>query len=178
VHDPTFFAQESANEYPTVTANVWTPLPLMMVEVATGCPLVNNCAALQEIAVVPEALWHDTVTSDAETGSPAQEPAEETASVAVRFLALFFGTEKLTVTEDVGEAASGSDAVSVGEPLIDLVVGAAKKKKPSPENRWSAGRGWRPAVVAAAANPIVDINIAARMVPALRINESLSTRWH
>ena len=149
----------------------------MMVELAIGCPLVNNCGALQEIAVVPLALWHDTVTSDAETGSPAHEPAEETASVALRFLPLFLGTLKLMVTDEDGEAPSGSEAVKVGDPLIEVMVGAAKKKKPSPANRGNVGRGWRTAEVAAAANPIVDISTAARMSPALRINESLVPRW-
>ena len=100
----------------------------MMFDVAIGPPAVSSCDALQEMAVVPVALWHDTVTSEAEIGIPAQEPVDETASVAVRFLPLFFGTAKATVTDETGEAASGSATVSVGEPLIDVMVGAAKKK--------------------------------------------------
>jgi hypothetical protein len=147
----------------------------MMVEVAIGWPELSNCDALHEMAVVPLALWHETVTSEAETGNPLHEPADDTASVAVRFLPLFFGTVKPTVTEAVGEDPSGSVDVNVGEPLIEVIDGAAKKKCPSLANRSSAGRGWRPAEVAAAANPLVDMIAMARMSPALRINVSLST---
>ena len=125
---------------------------------------------------MPLALWHDTVTSEAETGMPAQEPADVTASVAVRFLPLFFGTAKFTVTDATGDAASGSDIVNIGEPLIDVMVGAAKKKYPSRAKRSRTGRGWRPAVVPAAASPLVEIAIVARIAP-MRFNDSLSTRW-
>ena len=149
----------------------------MMFDVAIGEPALNSCDALHEIVVVPVALWHETVTSEAATGNPLHEPAEETASVAVKFLALFFGTEKFTVTEAVGEAASGSVDVSVGEPLIEVIVGLAKKKYPALASRNKAGKGWRPTEVAAAANPLVENIAMARMIPALRINDSLSTRW-
>jgi hypothetical protein len=100
----------------------------MMFEVAIGWPDVSDCDALQAIVVVPVALWHDTVTSDAAIGIPAHEPADVTSSVAVRFLPLFFGTVKFTVADETVDAASGSDAVSVRfvAPVIDVIVGAAK----------------------------------------------------
>src|SRR5690349_9606425 len=100
-----------------------------MVEVAIGWPEVSNCDALHEIGVVPVALWHETVTSEAATGSPAHEPADDTPRVAVMFLPLARGTVKPTVTEAVAEAASGSVDANVGDPLMEVIVGAAKKKK-------------------------------------------------
>ena len=97
-----------------------------MFELASVPPALSDCEAPQLMVVDPVALVHDTVMSVGAMGIPPQLVTDVTLNDALRFLPLARGTVNCTVTEPVGEAPSGSLAVMVGDPLIDVMTGSAK----------------------------------------------------